>query len=44
MARHAIDKKVGSVKALEGFNTEGWRFEADLSVPDRLVFRRKLPE
>jgi cytoplasmic iron level regulating protein YaaA (DUF328/UPF0246 family) len=44
MARYAIDKKVGSVEALEGFDTEGWRFEAALSGPDRLVFRRKLPE
>ena len=44
MARHAIDKKVGSVKKLEGFNAEGWRFEAALSGPDRLVFRRRLEE
>jgi uncharacterized protein len=42
MARYAIEKKVGSVKKLEGFNAEGWRFEAALSGSDRLVFRRKL--
>ena len=44
MVRYAFDKKVGSVKKLEGFNTEGWRFEAALSGQDRLVFRRKLQE
>jgi len=42
MVRYAIDKKITSVKKLEGFNAEGYRFEAALSEPDRLVFRRKL--
>ena len=42
MARYAIEKKVGTVKKLESFNAEGWQFEAALSKPDRLVFRRKL--
>ena len=42
MVRHAIEKKVGSVKKLEAFNAEGYSFEAVLSGPDRLVFRRKL--
>ena len=42
MVRHAIEKKVASVKKLEDFNAEGYSFEADLSGPDRLVFRRKL--
>jgi len=42
MVRYAIDKKITSVKKLEGFNSEGYRFEAALSEPDRLVFRRKL--
>ena len=42
MVRHAIEKKVASVKKLEAFNAEGYSFEAVLSGPDRLVFRRKL--
>jgi len=42
MVRYAIEMKAGSVKKLESFNAEGWRFEAGLSGPDRLVFRRKL--
>ena len=42
MVRYAIDKKAASVKKLEGFNAEGYGFEAALSGPDRLVFRRKL--
>lgn len=42
MARYAVEKKVGTVKKLESFNAEGWRFEAALSKPDRLVFRREL--
>ncbi|MBC7648642.1 MAG: peroxide stress protein YaaA [Vitreoscilla sp.] len=42
MVRYAIDKKITGVKKLEGFNAEGYRFEAALSEPDRLVFRRKL--
>ena len=42
MLRYAIEKKVASVKKLEGFNAEGYAFVAALSGPDRLVFRRKL--
>ena len=42
MVRYAIEKKVATVKKLEGFNAEGYCFEAALSEPDRLVFRRKL--
>jgi cytoplasmic iron level regulating protein YaaA (DUF328/UPF0246 family) len=40
MVRHAIDKKATSVKKLESFQAEDYRFEAALSEPDRLVFRR----
>ena len=43
MVRFAIDKKIASVKKLEGFNAEGYGFEAELSAPDRLVFRRNAP-
>ncbi|MGH8829798.1 MAG: peroxide stress protein YaaA [Polaromonas sp.] len=41
MARYAIDKKLLSVKKLEGFDAEGYRFEPSVSEADRLVFRRK---
>jgi len=42
MLRYAIENKAATVKKLEGFNAEAYRFEAGLSEPDRLVFRRKL--
>ena len=42
MVRYAIDKKVASVKKLEGFNADGYQFNASASKPDRLVFQRKL--
>lgn len=41
MVRHAIEKKLATVKKLESFNAEGYRFEPKASGPDRLVFRRK---
>lgn len=41
MVRHAIEKKLATVKKLESFNAEGYRFDAKASGPDRLVFRRK---
>jgi uncharacterized protein len=41
MVRHAIEKKAGSVKKLEGFDAEGYAFDAAVSQPDRLVFRRR---
>ncbi len=44
MARYAVEKKIGTVKKLESFNAEGYRFEAAASEPDRLVFRRRLAD
>ncbi|HQS30432.1 MAG: peroxide stress protein YaaA [Polaromonas sp. 39-63-203] len=41
MARYAIEKKALTVKKLEGFSAEGYRFDAAVSAPDRLVFRRR---
>ena len=41
MARYAITHKVSTPKGLEGFDTEGYAFDAASSEPDRLVFRRK---
>ncbi len=40
MARHAIQHRVRSVKALETFKAEGYAFDRAASAPDRLVFRR----
>ena len=44
MARYAIDKKITSVKKLEGFSADGYQFAAEQSAPDRLVFRRNIEE
>ncbi|WP_332776556.1 peroxide stress protein YaaA [Polaromonas sp.] len=41
MVRYAIEKKLVAVKKLENFDAEGYRFEASVSEPDRLVFRRR---
>ncbi len=43
MARWAIEHQAGSVKKLQGFAAEGWGFDASVSTPERLVFRRHLP-
>ncbi|MET0311773.1 MAG: peroxide stress protein YaaA [Burkholderiaceae bacterium] len=43
MVRYAAAKRFSTPRGLEGFNLEGWRFEASASQADRLVFRRKLP-
>ena len=40
MVRYAVENKLTSVKRLEGFNAEGYRFYAASSAPERLVFRR----
>jgi cytoplasmic iron level regulating protein YaaA (DUF328/UPF0246 family) len=41
MVRYAIENKLNSVKKLESFNLEGYQFTADVSTPERLVFRRQ---
>lgn len=41
MARYCIQKRIDSVKRLETFSSEGYRYDAKASQPDRLVFRRK---
>ena len=41
MLRYAIEKKIHDVKKLQAFNVEGYRFDAAVSAPDRLVFRRE---
>jgi hypothetical protein len=40
MARWAVRQRVRSVRALQGFDAEGYAFDAALSSTDRLLFRR----
>jgi cytoplasmic iron level regulating protein YaaA (DUF328/UPF0246 family) len=42
MTRYAVTHQVKTPKGLEGFNLEGYAFDASVSEPDRKVFRRKL--
>jgi uncharacterized protein len=42
MVRYAIENKLTAVSKLQGFDAEGYQFEAAVSEPDRLVFRRRL--
>ncbi len=42
MARYAVQQRVLTPRTLEGFDFEGYRFDAPASQPDRLVFRRKM--
>ena len=42
MARWAVLHKAATPGALEKFDLEGYRFDAAVSKPDRLVFRRKV--
>jgi uncharacterized protein len=44
MARFAIERRIATVRGLEGFAAESYRFDAAVSQPDRLVFRRKLQD
>lgn len=41
MVRHAIEKRIARPEGLQGFDAEGYGYDASASVPDRLVFRRK---
>jgi len=41
MARWAITHRTASPKNLEGFDLEGYQFDASASGPDRMVFRRR---
>ncbi|MGJ7580922.1 peroxide stress protein YaaA [Variovorax sp. RHLX14] len=43
MARWAVLHKSATPKALEKFDLEGYGFDAAVSKPERLVFRRKQP-
>ena len=41
MARYAITQRLSTPHQLEGFDLEGYAFDALASEPERLVFRRK---
>lgn len=43
MARHAIQHRAKTLKALLSFDAEGYAHDAAASEPDRLVFRRRVP-
>ena len=43
MARYAVTHKATSPRQLEGFRAEGYGFEASVSTPERLIFRRDGP-
>lgn len=42
MARHAIRRRIDAPEALTSFAADGYAFAAAASLPDRLVFRRRL--
>lgn len=41
MARYAIGKRIAKPEGLQGFDAEGYAYDASASAPDRLVFRRR---
>lgn len=41
MLRHAIEQRLATPQGLTRFSSEGYRFEAAVSDPERLVFRRR---
>jgi uncharacterized protein len=43
MLRYAIEHRVKTPAKLTGFNVDGYAYAPEVSHPDRLVFRRKLP-
>jgi cytoplasmic iron level regulating protein YaaA (DUF328/UPF0246 family) len=42
MARYAIVNKVATPEKLRGFDYEGYAYDAKVSQPDKLVFRRRM--
>lgn len=42
MARYAIQHKIAKPEGLQGFDLEGYAYDASASSADKLVFRRKL--
>jgi cytoplasmic iron level regulating protein YaaA (DUF328/UPF0246 family) len=44
MARYCIEQRVDRPEGLRDFRLEGYAFEAGLSTPERLLFRRRLAD
>lgn len=42
MARYAIEHRIDRPEGLKGFDLDGYVFQAELSTPDRLLFRRRI--
>ncbi|HUG57091.1 MAG TPA: peroxide stress protein YaaA [Candidimonas sp.] len=42
MARYVIEHKISDPTKLQGFDSEGYAFDAGVSTPEKLVFRRAL--
>jgi uncharacterized protein len=43
LARYAIEQRIESPQGLQGFHADGYGFDATVSAPERLVFRRRTP-
>lgn len=43
MVRYATEHQIKTLKELQGFNADGYRYDAAASEPHRLVFRRQAP-
>jgi uncharacterized protein len=44
MARYAITRRIDNPRQLEGFDLDGYAFDASASQADRLVFRRGMEQ
>jgi cytoplasmic iron level regulating protein YaaA (DUF328/UPF0246 family) len=44
MARYAIERRIVSPDGLEGFDVDGYAYDAQASQPERLVFRRRVDD
>jgi cytoplasmic iron level regulating protein YaaA (DUF328/UPF0246 family) len=42
MTRYAVQHKIATPQRLQAFDSEGYAYDASVSTPDKLVFRRKL--
>jgi uncharacterized protein len=42
MARYATARRIDTVRKLEAFSADGYAFDAAASLPDRMVFRRRM--
>ncbi len=44
MSRFVIEERIDSPEALRAFDVQGYRYNAELSTPSKLVFLRDSPE